>query len=178
MHRSLFLVATLLTGCLPTWAPLTDTEPSSGLADSTACAPHDSGESPEIPEQAVRSDWLAGRVTDVPDGNTLVLLVLDQHVRVLSIGEDRHGRLLGRTYLEIDEEPIDVNRFLVFEGLAWHYKRYSDDEDLSEAELDARGERRGLWREPDPIAPWEWHANARAEPAEQPELGADRPKPS
>ena len=96
-----------------------------------------------------------------------MLLVLDQNVRVLSIGEDRHGRLLGRTYLEIDEEPIDVNRFLVVEGLAWHYKRYSDDEDLWEAELDARGERRGLWREPDPIAPCKWRANARAEPAER-----------
>ena len=123
---------------------MADTEPSSGLVDSTAHAPHtakDSGEWAEIPEQAIRSDWLAGRVTDVLDGNTLVLLVLDQNVRVLSIGEDRHGRLLGRTYLEIDEETIDVNRFLVVEGFAWHYKGCSDDEDLSEAELDARRKR-------------------------------------
>ena len=87
-------------------------------------------------------------------------LVLNQTVKVLSIGEDRYGRTLGRIYLNVigntpdfEQEEIDVNAALVARGLAWHFKRCSDDEDLSEAELAARRERRGLWSEPNPTSP-------------------------
>jgi len=50
---------------------------------------------------------------------------------------------------------------LVAQGFAWHFKRYSDDEDLSEAELAARRERRGLWSDPNPIPPWDWRKQPR-----------------
>jgi endonuclease YncB( thermonuclease family) len=47
-------------------------------------------------------------------------------------------------------------------GMAWHYKRY-EREQLPEdrvayarAEGTAQAERRGLWRDPRPVPPWEF----------------------
>jgi micrococcal nuclease len=88
-------------------------------------------------------------------------LVSGEVVEVLSIGEDRDKRLLGRIYIGEEDQRIDVNLALVAQGLAWHYKYYSDDEDLSEAELAARRERRGLWSDPNPIPPWDWRKQPR-----------------
>ena len=79
-------------------------------------------------------------------------LVFEQTVDVWIIGEDRYDRKLGRVY--VGDRAVDVNVALVEKGLAWHYKRYSDDEKLAEAEAAARQERRGLWAAPRPIASW------------------------
>jgi endonuclease YncB( thermonuclease family) len=46
-------------------------------------------------------------------------------------------------------------------GLAWQYKQYAgeqgeeDRERYAFAEVEARARREGLWREGDPVAPWE-----------------------
>lgn len=45
---------------------------------------------------------------------------------------------------------------LLSAGLAWHYKKYNDDENLAQLEAEARAEQRGLWSDPDAVAPWEW----------------------
>ena len=60
----------------------------------------------------------------------------------------------------------------VADGLAWHYTRYSDDARLAAAEREARAARRGLWRDPETVAPWEWRAG-EAERKRQP-AGAQR----
>ncbi len=62
-------------------------------------------------------------------------------------------------YVESDGEMLDVNRELVRGGFAWHYKRYSDDENLADAEDYAREHEHGLWQDPWPVAPWFWGAN-------------------
>ena len=41
-------------------------------------------------------------------------------------------------------------------GFAWHYKRYSSDPLLSQAEIDARNAKAGLWADPHAIAPWDF----------------------
>jgi endonuclease YncB( thermonuclease family) len=47
-------------------------------------------------------------------------------------------------------------------GLAWHYKKYATEqpeverEQYSFAETEARGKRVGLWRDAEPVPPWEW----------------------
>ena len=97
-------------------------------------------------------------------------LVHSETVEVLSIGEDRYGRTLGRIYIGEDEQRLDVNHALVAQGLAWHYKQYSDDEDLSEAEIDARRARWGLWSDPNPIPPWDWRRQPRAMERDEPEF--------
>ena len=41
-------------------------------------------------------------------------------------------------------------------GFAWHYKRYSSDPLLSQAQVDARNAKAGLWADPHAIAPWDF----------------------
>jgi micrococcal nuclease len=84
-------------------------------------------------------------------------LVLRKSVTIQDAGKDRYGRTLGT--LEIDGQ--DVNRQMVRDGLAWHYTRYSDDAGLAAAEREARADGRGLWRDPQPVPPWEWRAGER-----------------
>jgi endonuclease YncB( thermonuclease family) len=56
----------------------------------------------------------------------------------------------------------DVNLHMVDRGLAWHYKRYQDEQTPSvrnaycASEKAAQDVRRGLWSDPEPIPPWEW----------------------
>jgi endonuclease YncB( thermonuclease family) len=40
-------------------------------------------------------------------------------------------------------------------GLAWHFVKYNSDRDLAALEQEARKERRGLWKDPHPLPPWE-----------------------
>lgn len=95
-------------------------------------------------------------------GARLTQLVLREPVRMTVHGSDRYGRLLARIYVG----KIDVNLTLVREGLAWHFKKYSDDSALAVAEEEARIARRGVWSQESPVPPWQ----RRARPARHPGL--------
>jgi len=84
-------------------------------------------------------------------------LVMAKVVAVDDRGEDAYGRTLAR--LEVD--GIDVSRQLVADGMAWHFVRYSADPDLAAAEAAARAAGLGLWRDPNPMPPWQWRATER-----------------
>jgi len=66
---------------------------------------------------------------------------------------DKYGRFLGNIIME---DGRSLNEELVAAGLAWHYKYYSDDEELAELEEKAREAKLGLWTDENPIPPWEW----------------------
>ena len=51
---------------------------------------------------------------------------------------------------------VNANLQFVRQGLAWHFKKYSDDQELAQAEIDARAARSGLWSGFDPMPPWEY----------------------
>ncbi len=76
-----------------------------------------------------------------------------QVVTVLEKGRDRYGRTLGDVILPNGDH---LNRRLVEEGLAWHYKRYSRDAALAALEQRAQVRRIGLWGQSAPMPPWEW----------------------
>ena len=84
--------------------------------------------------------------------------VAGQHVVVEWYKRDRWKRLIGMIRLDGD----DMNLHMVDRGLAWHYKRYADEQTppdrdaYAEAEKAAQDARRGLWSDPQPIPPWEW----------------------
>ena len=62
---------------------------------------------------------------------------------------DRYGRIVGRCLVG----EVDINKWLVAQGLALAYRRYSND--YVAAEDAARAAGRGMWAgtfEP----PWEW----------------------
>lgn len=84
-------------------------------------------------------------------------LVFGKAVTVESTGTDRYGRMLARLRVG----PLDVCRQLVENGMAWHYKRYSDDPDLAKAENAARKAKQGLWTDPNPLPPWDWRKRRR-----------------
>jgi len=66
---------------------------------------------------------------------------------------DRNKRLIAEVILE---DGNNLNKELIKNGLAWHFKKYSTDRVYAELELKARQNKIGLWSETDPIAPWEW----------------------
>lgn len=84
--------------------------------------------------------------------------------------QDRYGRLIGK--IMVDGQ--DVNLAHVADGMAWHYKKYAQEQTsndrarYAQAELDARSTRRGLWADPDPIPPWAWRKMKREARAGQP----------
>lgn len=87
----------------------------------------------------------------------LAELTKGKAVAVIAGKPDKYGRTVAR----IEVEGQDVNKAMVAEGLAWHYVRYSTDATLAEAEREARAARRGLWRDPAPVPPWEWRATEK-----------------
>ena len=50
----------------------------------------------------------------------------------------------------------NINHLLVRRGHAWHYRRYSRKELLAELQAQAKSDRVGVWKNRDPIPPWEW----------------------
>ena len=71
---------------------------------------------------------------------------------------DRYLRILGKVLLS----DQDMNLEQIRAGMAWHYKKYqgeqppSDRELYSEAEIEAKEAKRGLWYDPEPLPPWEY----------------------
>ena len=79
-------------------------------------------------------------------------LVFGRNVQVLETGTDFFKRTLA--VLMIGE--TNVNESMICDRFAWHFKRYSDDQKLHWQEWEARSNKRGLWSDPEPIAPWDW----------------------
>lgn len=129
---------------------------------------------------------LTGRVVGVSDGDTLTLLVegvrqvkvrlaeidapekrqpwgeaskrslaelcYDVEAAVMVIDVDRYGRAVGR----VTCRGTDANREQLARGMAWRYVKYARDPTLAPVEGEAREQRRGLWTDEAPVAPWEW----------------------
>ena len=88
------------------------------------------------------------------------LLKTNQYqVKVHATGKDRYQRTIAKLYVEQNK---CVNLIMVRNGFAWHYKRYSKDAALAQAELKARNEKIGIWSMPNPQAPWEYRSNKRS----------------
>ena len=79
----------------------------------------------------------------------------DKAATLKTYGVDRYGRTLGTLFVNSE----NINYLSVLNGCAWHYKRYSTDQQLAQAEVTARAEKKGLWALENPIAPWEWRHN-------------------
>lgn len=72
--------------------------------------------------------------------------------------KDRYGRAVA----DVQCQGQDVGRAQVAAGMAWVFDRYSDGyEDLYPLQSAAKVDRRGLWSEPAPVAPWAYRARKR-----------------
>lgn len=133
-----------------------------------------------------RSNEILGRVVGVSDGDTITVLdaektqhkirlnaidapeshqafgqrakqalsekIFGRDVKVRWNEKDKYGRTLGDVF--IDDRYI--NKEMVEEGWAWHYRQYSNSSDLEVAEQRARIAHSGLWADAHPIAPWDF----------------------
>jgi endonuclease YncB( thermonuclease family) len=85
-------------------------------------------------------------------------LAFDKEVMVDWQKRDRFNRIVGKVLVN----GQDVNIEQIKAGVAWHFKRYEGEQPLADrlayaqAESEARASRRGIWREPQPVAPWEF----------------------
>ena len=66
---------------------------------------------------------------------------------------DRNNRLIPKIILT---NGLNVNKELVNNGLAWHFKKYSNNQDYAELVVNARNILIGIRSEPNQIAPWDW----------------------
>jgi endonuclease YncB( thermonuclease family) len=66
---------------------------------------------------------------------------------------DRNKRLIGEV---INADGLNVNKALVKAGLAWHFIKYSSNQEYAALEKSARAMKVGLWTDPNPTPPWNW----------------------
>jgi endonuclease YncB( thermonuclease family) len=85
---------------------------------------------------------------------------------------DRYKRIIGKVLVDPPGEvfcmaldcvkKVDAGLEQIRKGLAWHYKKYQGEQSVDdrraygEAEVEAREKLLGLWKDSEPIAPWEW----------------------
>jgi micrococcal nuclease len=80
----------------------------------------------------------------------LAAQIEQEQVDVIWSAKDRNKRILGRVF----KQQLELNLWMVQQGYAWHYKKYSDDLRYKLAESEAKAARKGLWIMPQPVAPW------------------------
>lgn len=141
---------------------------------------------------ASASKMLQGKVVSVADGDTITVLDAEknQHkirlqgidapekaqafgakskqalyemvhgktVQVSFEKSDKYGRILGKVLLD----GQDICHQQIKAGLAWHYKKYLNQQPLADrdaysaSETAAKNEKLGLWSDPRPVAPWDF----------------------
>ena len=141
---------------------------------------------------SVHAEILSGRIVGISDGDTVTLLDAEQRqykIRLTGIDApekkmpfgqrskqhlsdlifskdvqveteklDRYGRTLGKILFD----RKDINLAMINAGLAWHYKKYQQEQSASDrllysyAEEQARLRRIGLWHDAAPTPPWDW----------------------
>lgn len=89
-------------------------------------------------------------------------LCLGKTVLFDSIDTDVFGRRLGKI---ITLEGVELNQELLKNGLAWHFKRYSkgskDSLLYTTLQKEAKQQKKGLWIQENPIAPWKYRSEIR-----------------
>lgn len=91
--------------------------------------------------------------------------IFQQSVTVGWTKLDRYGRIIGTIMLG----GADVNLAQISAGMAWVYRKYLNELPIGtrdaylSAESDAQSARRGLWREPSPVPPWDWRKPRRGD---------------
>lgn len=91
-------------------------------------------------------------------------MVLGKQVTIFWSKIDKYRRTVGTIMLD----GRDMNIEQVKEGLAWHFKKYEDEQPPEErrtyaaAEQSARAANLGLWKDQTPLAPGDWRQEVKA----------------
>jgi endonuclease YncB( thermonuclease family) len=88
----------------------------------------------------------------------LVSLVFNRNVRAECRKRDRYGREVCKVLDGLRDAGIEEVRA----GMAWWFRRYANEQSPEDRgryeaeEREAQKKKVGLWRDPDPVPPWEW----------------------
>jgi endonuclease YncB( thermonuclease family) len=91
-------------------------------------------------------------------------MVLGKQVSIFWTKVDKYRRTVGTIKLD----GRDVNIEQVKAGLAWHFKKYEDEQEPEDrrtyaaAEQQARAAKLGLWQDANPTVPGEWRQEVKA----------------
>lgn len=90
-------------------------------------------------------------------------MVLDKQVTIVWTKVDKYKRTVGTIMLD----GRDINIEQVKAGLAWHFKKYADEQPAQDrvtyarAEEEARGVKLGLWQDPNPTPPGDYRVDVK-----------------
>ena len=90
-------------------------------------------------------------------------MVLGKQVTIVWTKVDKYRRTVGTIMLD----GRDINIEQVKAGMAWHFKKYEDEQKPEDrrayaaAEQEARAAKLGLWKEPNPIVPGDWRQDVK-----------------
>jgi endonuclease YncB( thermonuclease family) len=85
-------------------------------------------------------------------------LVHSKQVRIEYDTEDKYGRIVGK--VTVDDVDVCLQQLLL--GMAWHYKKYQNEQSVSDralysdTELKSKSLKLGLWSDDTPMPPWEF----------------------
>ena len=85
-------------------------------------------------------------------------LVHSKQVRIEYDKEDKYGRIVGK--VTVDDVDVCLQQLVL--GMAWHYKKYQNEQSVSdralysETELKSKSLKLGLWTDDTPMPPWEF----------------------
>jgi endonuclease YncB( thermonuclease family)/methylphosphotriester-DNA--protein-cysteine methyltransferase len=90
-------------------------------------------------------------------------MVMGKQVTIVWTKVDKYRRTVGTIMLN----GKDINIEQVKAGMAWHFKKYADEQDpqdrvtYAKAEVDARAARLGLWQDPNPTPPGDYRVEVK-----------------
>jgi endonuclease YncB( thermonuclease family) len=85
-------------------------------------------------------------------------LVNRKQVRIEYDKEDKYGRIVGK--VTVDDVDVCLQQLVL--GMAWHYKKYQNEQSVSDralysdTELKSKSLKLGLWTDDTPMPPWEF----------------------
>ena len=91
---------------------------------------------------------------------SLASMCMRQNAEVRPVAARGGLDVYGRTVAHVSCNGVDANSEQVRSGMAWVFDRYVTDRRLYALQDEARAERRGLWADVKPVAPWEWRRSS------------------
>jgi endonuclease YncB( thermonuclease family) len=85
-------------------------------------------------------------------------LVHSKQVRIEYDKEDKYGRIVGK--VTVDDVDVCLQQLVL--GMAWHYKKYQNEQSVSDraiysdSEVKSKSLKLGLWSDDTPMPPWEF----------------------
>jgi endonuclease YncB( thermonuclease family) len=123
------------------------------------------GDTIDVVDSAMRAHRIRLKGIDAPEKSQAFAIEATRSLASMIIGKevvvewnkvDERNRIIGRILVKDRDICLEQIRA----GMAWHFKRYQNEQGEQERELydrfetEARSDRRGLWTDPAPIEPW------------------------